>query len=125
VIMSPPRLNRGRILKSLETDLRPRIESKFRGILRWLSPREAQTLGGFPGVAFVLCASPGYMFVDMPSLTGNLLAPAEPFRGMHGYCPDESGMESAFIANGPRIRSLGAIERIMDDRCRTNRGCNA
>ena len=100
------------LLQSLEAELRPQLESRFRGLLRWLTPDAAERLGGFPGAAFVLCASPGYVFALASPTPDSPFASSEPYRGMHGYCPDEPGIDAAFIASGSGIRALGAIPPI-------------
>jgi predicted AlkP superfamily pyrophosphatase or phosphodiesterase len=87
--------------------LRSRVESRFRGTVRWLSEEEAVKLGGFPGAAFALCATPGYALGASTSLP--LLAPSRTYRGTHGYCPDEPAMLASFVASGAGIRPLGTI----------------
>jgi predicted AlkP superfamily pyrophosphatase or phosphodiesterase len=87
--------------------LRSRVESRFRGVLRWIAEDEAVRLGGFPGAAFVLCAAPGYSLTSSASLP--LLIRAQRYRGAHGHCPDEPMMLASFVASGAGIRALGAI----------------
>lgn len=87
--------------------LRSRVESKFRGMVRWLSEADAVRLGGFPGAAFALCASPGYAFTG--GATSTLMVRSQAFRGTHGYCPDEPMMLASFVASGAGIRPLGAV----------------
>jgi predicted AlkP superfamily pyrophosphatase or phosphodiesterase len=91
----------------IAAQLRPRIESRFRGTVRWLSEEEAVKLGGFPGAAFVLCAAPGYALGA--SKTRPLLSSTGTYRGTHGYCPDELAMLASFVATGAGIRPLGTI----------------
>lgn len=91
----------------LAEQLRPRIESKFRGTVRWLSEPEAVKLGGFPGAAFVLCAAPGYALGGSRTLP--LMAASRTYLGTHGHCPDEPAMLASFVASGAGIRALGRI----------------
>ena len=95
---------------SMPAQLRSRVEAKFGGLVRWVSPEEAARMGGFPGAAFVLCAAPGY------SLTGSaklpLLVGSQRYRGTHGHCPDEPLMRASFVAGGAGIRPLGVIPLI-------------
>jgi predicted AlkP superfamily pyrophosphatase or phosphodiesterase len=100
------------LIARLAKDLRPRLESRFRGLVRWISPQEAQNFGGFPGAAFVLCASPGYSLSGSNPKQRNLFISAGNFVGTHGYCPDEQGIEASFIASGAGIRAFGEIPRI-------------
>ncbi len=92
--------------------LRRRIERDYRGLFRWIGMEEAARLGGYPGAAFVLCASPGYAFTTARPASEGPLIPSTTSRGAHGYCPDEPGIEAAFIASGRGIRPLGAIPRM-------------
>jgi predicted AlkP superfamily pyrophosphatase or phosphodiesterase len=87
--------------------LRPKVEARFRGTVRWLSGEEAVKLGGFPGAAFALCAAPGYSLGGSASLP--LMAASRTYRGTHGHCPDEPAMHASFAASGAGIRPLGAI----------------
>jgi predicted AlkP superfamily pyrophosphatase or phosphodiesterase len=87
--------------------LRPRVEARFRGIVRWLPEEEAVKLGGFPGAAFALCAAPGYALGASTSLP--LMAPSRTYRGTHGHCPDEPAMHASLVASGAGIRPLGTI----------------
>jgi predicted AlkP superfamily pyrophosphatase or phosphodiesterase len=91
----------------LAAQVRPRIESRFRGTVRWLSEEEAVKLGGFPGAAFVLCVAPGYALGA--SKTRPLLSSTGTYRGTHGHCPDEPAMVASFVATGAGIRRLGTI----------------
>ena len=91
----------------ISAQLRPRVESRFRGTVRWLSEEEAVKLGGFPGAAFALCAAPGYALGGSTSLP--LMAPSRTYRGTHGHCPDEPAMLASFVASGAGIRPLGTI----------------
>ena len=90
--------------------LRSRVESRLRGLVRWVTPEEAAKLGGFPGAAFVLCAAPGYSLTASTTLP--LQAPSRTYRGAHGHCPDEPMMKATFIASGAGIRPLGVIPPI-------------
>jgi predicted AlkP superfamily pyrophosphatase or phosphodiesterase len=87
--------------------VRPRLEAKFRGTVRWLSEDEAVKLGGFPGAAFVLCAAPGYALGASKTLP--LLAASRTYLGTHGHCPDEPAMLASFVASGAGVRPLGSI----------------
>ena len=91
----------------IAAQLRPRVEARFRGVVRWLSQEDAMKLGGFAGAAFALCAAPGYSLGGSASLP--LMAPSRTYRGTHGHCPDEPAMLASFVAGGARIRRLGAI----------------
>ena len=90
--------------------LRSRVESRLRGLVRWVPPEEAARLGGFPGAAFVLCAAPGYSLTASATLP--LQVTSRTYLGGHGHCPDEPMMKSTFIASGAGIRPLGAIPAI-------------
>lgn len=92
---------------SIPPQLRSRVESRFRGVVRWVSEEEAVRLGGFPGAAFVLCAAPGYSLTSSATLP--LLVRSQRYRGAHGHCPDEPLMLASFVASGAGIRPLGAI----------------
>ena len=87
--------------------LRAKVESRFRGVVRWVSPADAEQLGGFPGAAFVLCAAPGYSL--NASTTLPLQVRSQTFKATHGHCPDEPMMKATFIASGAAVRALGAI----------------
>jgi predicted AlkP superfamily pyrophosphatase or phosphodiesterase len=100
------------LIAQLGTDLRPRLESRFRGLVRWISPQEARNLGGFPGAAFVLCAAPGYSLSGSNPKSRSLFVSAGNFVGTHGYCPDEPGIDASFIASGAGVRAFGEIPRI-------------
>ena len=102
-LKNPSDAVRARIAK----EMRPRIESRFRGTVRWLSEEEAVKLGGFPGAAFALCAAPGYSLGGSASLP--LMAASRTYRGTHGHCPDEAAMLASFVASGAGIRPLGTI----------------
>jgi predicted AlkP superfamily pyrophosphatase or phosphodiesterase len=91
----------------ISEQVRPRVEAKFRGTVRWLSEQEAVKLGGFPGAAFVLCATPGYALGASTSLP--LMAASRTYVGTHGHCPDEPAMRASFVASGAGIRPLGTI----------------
>lgn len=101
-----------RFASLLENKVRPRMEERFHGLVRWLTPDEARKLGGFPDAAVVLCAAPGYSLSGSNSKTRTLVASSGGFVGTHGYCPDEALMQSSFIASGQGIRQAGAIPRI-------------
>jgi predicted AlkP superfamily pyrophosphatase or phosphodiesterase len=90
--------------------LRSRVESRLRGLVRWVPQEEAAKLGGFPDAAFVLCAAPGYALTASATLP--LQAPSRTYRGGHGHCPDEPMMKATFIASGAAIRPLGAVPAI-------------
>jgi predicted AlkP superfamily pyrophosphatase or phosphodiesterase len=91
----------------IPAQLRARIETKFRGIVRWVTEEEAVRMGGFPGAAFVLCAAPGYSLTSSASLP--LLIRSQRYRGAHGHCPDEPTILASFVASGAGIRPLGVI----------------
>jgi predicted AlkP superfamily pyrophosphatase or phosphodiesterase len=95
---------------AVQAHVRERVESRFRGILRWITAPEAERMGGFPGAAFVLCAAPGYSLTASATLP--LQVRSQAFKGAHGYCPDEPMMSATFVAGGAGIRPLGAIPRI-------------
>jgi predicted AlkP superfamily pyrophosphatase or phosphodiesterase len=107
----PKQRNDRALIARAEKDLRPRIEPRYQGLVRWVTRDEARRQGGFDGAAFVLCASPGYFFTVAPASAEVLLESATR-RGTHGYCPDEPGMDAAFIAGGTGIRPLGAVPRL-------------
>jgi predicted AlkP superfamily pyrophosphatase or phosphodiesterase len=92
-------------------ELQQRLERDYSGLFRWIAAEEAARLGGYPGAAFVLCASSGYAFTTSRAASDDTFLPSVS-RGGHGYCPDEPGIEAAFIAGGPGIRPLGAIPRM-------------
>jgi predicted AlkP superfamily pyrophosphatase or phosphodiesterase len=95
----------------LGSQLRPRIEAAHAERLRWVTPAEAQSFGGFPGAAFVFCARPGYSLRTLGSSSDLLVDPGR-FVGAHGYCPDEPAMDALFVASGHGVRAAGDIGRM-------------
>jgi predicted AlkP superfamily pyrophosphatase or phosphodiesterase len=91
--------------------VRALVESRLQGIVRWMGPAEAAGAGGFPGSAFVLCASPGYLLLPVAG-RAELALPSGQTRGGHGFCPEEPGMDATFLASGAGVRPLGALPRI-------------
>ena len=92
--------------------LRPRLEKRHGGAVRWVTPNEARTLGGYPGAVFALCARPGHALAVLPPGRKEILVEPPPYRGAHGYCPDLPQMDAAFIASGFGVRRAGAIARM-------------
>ena len=97
-------------LTELLAAIRTRVESQLHGIVRWMTGDEAARIGGFPGAAFVLCAAPGYALTR--SLPPDVATAPSTGRGAHGHCPDEPGIDAAFIAAGAGVRPAGALPRM-------------
>jgi hypothetical protein len=71
-------------------------------MVNFVSRRELDDLGAFPGALFALSAREGYMFTAAP--TTEPLVPVGVFKGMHGYLPSVPAMATGFIVSGAGIR---------------------
>lgn len=90
--------------------LRPRVDKNYAEQVRWITPAKARSLGGFDEALFTLCARPGYSISAQPG--NDVLLDAGRYKGAHGYCPDERGMDAIFIASGYGVRAAGAVAKI-------------
>ena len=90
--------------------LRARVEKRYGHVVRWITDRQADAMGGYPHASFVLCARPGYSVTARAQ--GAVFIEPMKYRGAHGYCPDEPEMNAAFIASGYGVRKAGAVGRI-------------
>lgn len=80
------------------------------GVARVMDAREASTMNGFRGAAWVMVMRPGYRISS--ATTGPLLRKGH-HGGTHGYSPDVPGMNASFFVTGPGVakgRSLGAMD---------------
>ena len=89
--------------------LRPRLEKRFSNAVRWIAPRQAAAMGGYPGALFVLCARPGFALGVKAPEHREVFAEPSGYRGAHGYCPDERPMDAVFIASGSGVRRVGEV----------------
>jgi predicted AlkP superfamily pyrophosphatase or phosphodiesterase len=80
------------------------------GIERIISEAELRARGGFPEAAFLVSFRPGFFVGE--NVSGALVT-ASKSKGMHGYWPDLTAMNSSFFIIGPGIppaHSLGSID---------------
>jgi predicted AlkP superfamily pyrophosphatase or phosphodiesterase len=79
------------------------------GIARIIPEEELRARGGFPDAAFLVALRPGYVTGENVS---GVLVTSTKYKGMHGYWPDETEMNSSFfILGGDWIpHSLGEID---------------
>jgi predicted AlkP superfamily pyrophosphatase or phosphodiesterase len=99
-------------IEALRSHLRPKLESAQGERLRWVTPAEAKSFGGFPDAAFVLCARPGYSFRMLAPSAPDLVVDPGRFVGSHGYCPDDAAMDANFIASGAGVKAAGNIGKL-------------
>lgn len=81
------------------------------GIDRIVSGDELHARGGFPDAEFLIALRPGFVIGE--NVSGELVTPTTNYKGMHGYWPDLSEMNSSFFILGPGIpaaRSLSSID---------------
>jgi predicted AlkP superfamily pyrophosphatase or phosphodiesterase len=81
---------------------RKKLRDRYAGLVNFVSRRELDDLGAFPGALFALSAREGYMFTAAP--TTEPLVPVGVFKGMHGYLPSVPAMATGFIVSGAGIR---------------------
>jgi predicted AlkP superfamily pyrophosphatase or phosphodiesterase len=80
------------------------------GIDRIIGEDELRVRGGFPEAVFLVALRPG--FVTGENVSGDLVT-ATKYKGMHGYWPDATAMNSSFFILGPGIpaaHSLGPMD---------------
>jgi len=79
------------------------------GIARIVSEDELHARGGFPDAEFLVALQPGY--VTGENVSGDLVT-STATKGMHGYWPDETEMNSSFFLLHPGWppHSLGEID---------------
>ena len=80
------------------------------GIERIVSETELRARGGFPEAAFLVAFRPGFFIGE--NISGELVT-ASKSKGMHGFWPDLTAMNSSFFIIGPGIpaaHSLGSID---------------
>jgi predicted AlkP superfamily pyrophosphatase or phosphodiesterase len=80
------------------------------GIERIVSEAELRARGGFPEAAFLVAFRPGFFIGE--NISGELVT-ASKSKGMHGFWPDLTAMNSSFFIIGPGIpaaHSLGSID---------------
>lgn len=90
------------LAKRLEAAFAAELERRYAGLIQLLPRAELDRQGAFPGAAFGLAASEGYMLVgvDRPEPT----FPTGALKGMHGYLPSMPAMATGFVAAGPGLR---------------------
>lgn len=81
---------------------RKALQGRYAGLMNFVSRRELESLGAFPGALFALSAREGYMFTAAP--TTEPLVPVDLFKGMHGYLPSTPAMATGFIISGAGVR---------------------
>ncbi len=87
----------------VEKLLRGEIASRYLGIVRIVERDQLDQMGAFPGALLALEAEDGYYF-SLSNPKRQVLNPADPFKGMHGYLPTNPRMATGFIASGRGIR---------------------
>ncbi|HZV11379.1 MAG TPA: alkaline phosphatase family protein, partial [Novosphingobium sp.] len=82
------------------------------GIARTITEADIAKGGGNPQAAFYLNLADGVMALPYINPLIPTMVPA-PYKGMHGYFPDDPRMRSTFLLMGPGVpagRNLGEVD---------------
>jgi predicted AlkP superfamily pyrophosphatase or phosphodiesterase len=84
------------------TAVHTEIQSRYAGLVDFVSRADLDQHGAFPTAVFALSAKAGYMFTAAPTATP--LVPTGTFEGMHGYLPSMPEMATGLILSGAGVR---------------------
>jgi predicted AlkP superfamily pyrophosphatase or phosphodiesterase len=85
------------------------VADRANGIDRIVGEDELHARGGFPDAIFLVALRPG--FVAGEATSGDLVT-SSTYKGMHGYWPDLTDMNSSFFLIGPGVSAAHSVGQI-------------